>query len=136
MVTQSKAAWIVCALTLTLIANVLNLSSGFIVKTNGLVHAGEVLSAKAVIQITVFGAWSILHFIKTRDREDKKRVTAKSIIVAVLSNALLVFTTLGCFIGVELLPISDYVVFAFATPIATLLFNSLCCCLVRYRSDI
>ena len=133
---QSRAAGIVCALTLTLIANVLNLASGFIVKTNVKVHAGEVLSAKAVIQITVFGAWSILHFIKTRGREGRNRISAKSTLAAILSNALLVYTTLGCFIGVELLPISDYVVFAFTTPIATLLFNSLCCCLVRYKSDI
>ena len=132
MLPQTKAAKIGGAVTLALAANALHLSSSYIVKTRVTVNAGEVLAARSVIQVAVFGVWSIIHFLRSSsDTEQNGNTSVKSLAAAVVANGLLVYTTLACFMAVKLMPISDYVVLCFTSPIATLIITACCCCLIK-----
>ena len=134
MLPQTKAAKIGGAVALALAANALHLSSSYIVKTRVTVNAGEVLAARSVIQVAVFGMWSIIHFLRstfTSEPEQNVNTSVKSLTAAVVANGLLVYTTLACFMAVKLMPISDFVVLCFTSPIATLIITACCCCLIE-----
>ena len=50
------------------------------------------------------------------------------ILVSLAANGLLVYTTVACFVAVKLIPISDYVVFSFTTPVVTLVIGASLVC--------
>ena len=64
-----------------------------------------------------------VHFLQSPGQSAKVLI-----LVSLAANGLLVYTTVACFVAVKLIPISDYVVFSFTTPVVTLVIGASLVC--------
>ena len=66
MVVQISKMSMAAAIFITLVANCMHLTSSYIVKSVPETNAGQVLAARSIIQIVVFGAASAWYFCHQR----------------------------------------------------------------------
>jgi len=128
-------------LVLGLIANALHLHSMYVIKVNP-IKAGDTLIMRALVQCALFGLWSTVARVINRlqlrrqplgsyeavdeDRPQQISLTQsfrdnwKEWVLAILSSFMQAICVLITFIGVYMMPLCDFVVFSFTTPVFTL----------------
>ena len=77
------------------------------------------------MQLFVFGGWTFHYYSKNGCKSDSSPQDSrlKLATFVVVSNIGLAYTTMGCFVAVKMLPISDFIVIAFTAPVPTLLLS-------------
>ena len=110
------------AVLATLLANCVQLTSSYIVHGYP-ITAGEVLLARSIIQIVVFGLSAGINKLKNNTSILIQQNKAKVACFVVAANLGLALSTLGCFLCLKLIPISDFIVLCFTSPIFTLAYG-------------
>ena len=82
------------------------------------VSPGEIMAMRSVLQVIVFGVWSMFQGIRV-GQEPLKYKPVTWIVVA-LANIVLTSMQILCFLAVKMLPLSDFIVFCFTSPVFTL----------------
>lgn len=106
---------------MALMANGLHLCSMYLVKTHP-VLPGDNFLFRGFLQTAFFGLWSVIHRFGKRKapEEEEQKIGFKLWFVATLTNLGMALVILICFIAIKLMPLSDFIVFAFTAPIFTL----------------
>merc|ERR1711962_1704127 len=109
---------------LTMVCNGFYLSTSYFVKNRNVV-AGEITVFSAFVRILIFGSWAAkVRFERTWDqRQPQPRYTAGAWLSLIISNLAIAVTILLSYLCVTLLPLSDFIVFAFTAPVFTLAFT-------------
>ena len=118
--------------TLGLIANCFHLHSMYIIKVNP-IAAGDTLIVRGLVQTLGFGLWSALAalFCKGPSSHNQVQESLLSTIgrewrvwtLAVFCCFAMAVVILLTFITIEMLPLCDFVVFAFTGPIFCMIFS-------------
>ena len=100
-----------------LISNSCYLSVSYLTKYQK-VSPGEIMTTCAVFQLVVFGIQFLVQHFKTPPFERKSlKYDWKTWTALTLANILMTSMNIVCFIAVKMLPLSDFVVLCFTSPI-------------------
>ena len=132
-ISTSISLTIILAICSAMVSNCFYLATSYTIK-NQKVEPGEITVFSAVIRIFLFGIWSAkikLQQIFNKDPTNTNSdiddtYNAKAWLSLIVSNFSIAVTILLCYIAVSLMPLSDFVVFGFTTPVFTLLFVIAC----------
>ena len=122
-------------LFIAIVANFLHLHSMFIVKVNP-IHPGDVLFLRGVVQTVGFGIVLLLQkcykykvsstaTYNNLESQQMEQATmdVKFWITMTFCNILVAATVILTFMAIDLLPLSDFTMLAFTTPIFTMVFS-------------
>ena len=123
-------------LFIAIVANFLHLHSMFIVKVNP-IHPGDVLFLRGVVQTVGFGIVLLLQKCSNykvssteaiynnleSQQMEQPTMDVKFWITMTFCNILVAATVILTFMAVDLLPLSDFTMLAFTTPMFTMLFS-------------
>ena len=123
-------------LFIAIVANFLHLHSMFIVKVNP-IHPGDVLFLRGVVQTVGFGIVLLLQKCSNykvsstaaiydnleSQQMDQPTMDVKFWITMTFCNILVAATVILTFMAIDLLPLSDFTMLAFTTPMFTMLFS-------------
>ena len=87
--------------------------------------AGEITVFSALLRILVFGIWSAkikCNQVFNKEPGSDNEYDAKSWLSLIMSNLAIAVTILLSYVAVTLMPLSDFIVFGFTSPVFTLLF--------------
>ena len=124
----SATLTLILAICSTMVSNGFYLSTSYIVK-NKKVAAGEITIFSALLRILIFGIWSAkikCTQIFSNEPSGGNGYDVKSWISLIASNLSIAITILLCYIAVTLMPLSDFIVFGFTSPVFTLMFSMAC----------
>ena len=79
---------------------------------------GEMMSMRSLLQVIVFGVWSTYQGIWVDPKPLKH--DNKTWMAVGMANFVVTVTELICFTAVKLVPLSDFIVFVFTSPVFTL----------------
>ena len=109
---------------LGLVANAFHLHSMYVVNVSP-IKPGDTLVLRALVQTGLFGLWSTLAFIQKKKYQpidsSRRQVEWKAWIIAVVASLWMAIVVLLTFMAIEMMPLSDFVVFSFTAPIFTLI---------------
>jgi len=114
---------------LTMMANGLHLFSMYLVNTHP-TTPGDIFLFRALLQILCFGLWSLVHSCvlgkgclnaPTNDPDARVATGWRLWALVIVCNIGIAVTILLVYIGLKMLPLSDFIVFAFTSPIFTLI---------------
>jgi len=114
-----------------LMSNSCFLANSYIAKAQP-VTPGEILSARSVLQIVLFGAWAF--YQRTRppvvvdgEKPNKRNgpMSATTWVLVLVANILLSASQILCFTAVKMIPISDFVTLCFTSPVFSLLASAI-----------
>ena len=122
-------------LFIAIVANFLHLHSMFIVKVNP-IHPGDVLFLRGVVQTVGFGivfllqkcynykvsSTAIYNNLESQQIE-QPTMDVKFWITMTFCNIMVAATVILTFMAIDLLPLSDFTMLAFTTPIFTMVFS-------------
>ena len=122
-------------LFIAIVANFLHLHSMFIVKVNP-IHPGDVLFLRGVVQTVGFGIVLLLqkcynykvsstatyNNLESQQME-QPTMDVKFWITMTFCNIMVAATVILTFMAIDLLPLSDFTMLAFTTPIFTMVFS-------------
>ena len=111
----------------TLLANVFFLASSYMVKVWA-IGAGEVMVYRSLVQMVVFAVWSVIRSLGDSDERQQQERSWLLWPMVILCNTGLAFVLLLVFVAVKMLPLSDFMVFTFSSPVFTLAFSA---CILR-----
>ena len=123
-------------LFIAIVANFLHLHSMFIVKVNP-IHPGDVLFLRGVVQTVGFGIVLLLQKCSNykvsstaaiydnleSQQMDQPTMDVKFWITMTFCNILVAATVILTFMAIDLLPLSDFTMLAFTTPMFTMVFS-------------
>jgi len=128
---------------LTMAANGLHLISMYLVNTHP-ESPGDTFLFRAFLQILLFGVWSLVHVFLGKGCLNQRAVADEAAAAAeggnrvvrvargwrlwalvLVTNVLIAVTILLSYIGLKMMPLSDFIVFAFTSPIFTLIASAL-----------
>ena len=122
-------------LFIAIVANFLHLHSMFIVKVNP-IHPGDILFLRGVVQTVGFGIVLLLQkcykykvsstaTYNNLESQQMEQATmdVKFWITMTFCNILVAATVILTFMAIDLLPLSDFTMLAFTTPIFTMVFS-------------
>ena len=132
-ISTSISLTIILAICSAMVSNCFYLATSYTIK-NQKVEPGEITVFSAVIRIFLFGIWSAKIKLQQMFNKDPTNTNsdiddthdAKAWLSLIVSNFSIAVTILLCYIAVSLMPLSDFVVFGFTTPVFTLLFVIAC----------
>ena len=87
-----------------------------------IVTPGQILTARGVLQTTVFGIWAAEQNIRLGK---PSKLSIETLVMVTFGNTLLSGAQLSIFTAVKMMPLSDCVALAFTSPLFTLLANAL-----------
>ena len=82
------------------------------------VSPGEILTTRSLLQIVVFGVWFMGKGIKVG--QTPLQYTWKTWAIVAAANILMTSMQILCFLAVKMLPLSDFIVLCFTSPVFTL----------------
>ena len=83
------------------------------------VSPGEIMATRSVLQVIIFGTIFMLRGIKMGN--EPLKFTWKIWVAMALANLLLTAMQIMCFVTVKMLPLSDFIVLVFMSPVFTIL---------------
>ena len=92
------------------------------------VSPGEIMATRSVLQVIIFGTIFMLRGIKMGN--EPLKFTWKIWVAMALANLLLTFMQIMSFVTVKMLPLSDFIVLVFTSPVFTILCSA---CILRYN---
>ena len=107
----------------TMLSNSFYLSSSYIIKDKNVVP-GEITVFSAVVRMLIFGSWAAkvkCQQIGTQN-QDQTGYSKRSWLFLIMGNLAIAVTILLSYISVQMMPLSDFIVFAFISPVFTLIF--------------
>ena len=116
---MAVAKKIVLGIAATMLSNCFYLSTSYIVK-NQSVSPGEVTVFSALLRCVIFGLWSAKVFCQTH-LNSSASYGSSAWISLVVSNFAVAVTILLSYVAVNMLPLSDFIVFGFTAPVFTLM---------------
>ena len=121
-----SASSILLGIGATLLCNCFYLSSSYLIKHKNVVP-GEITVFSALLRFVIFGSWAAK--IKCQQMSDtnqeQPRYSKRSWLFLIISNMAIAVAILLSYISVQLLPLSDFIVFAFISPVFTLIYTML-----------
>lgn len=128
-----SALSIILGICSTMLSNCFYLSTSYIVKNQNVV-AGEITVFSAILRIFVFGIWSAkVKCTKVFNKDqhgsgnnEDSEYGATAWLSLIISNMAIAVTILLSYVAVTLMPLSDFIVFGFTSPVFTLLFVMAC----------
>ena len=107
----------------TMLSNSFYLSSSYIIKDKNVVP-GEITVFSAVVRMLIFGSWAAK--VKCQQigdqNQDQTGYSKRSWLFLIMGNLAIAVTILLSYISVQMMPLSDFIVFAFISPVFTLIF--------------
>lgn len=127
-----SALSIILGICSTMLSNCFYLSTSYIVKNHNVV-AGEITVFSAILRIFVFGIWSakvkctkVFNKDQRSGNNEDSEYGATAWLSLIISNMAIAVTILLSYVAVTLMPLSDFIVFGFTSPVFTLLFVMAC----------
>ena len=114
---------IILGVAATMLSNCFYLSTSYIVRNKD-VSPGEVTVFSALLRCFIFGAWSAKVFCQShfnRSIQQRPSFGSTAWLSLASSNIAIAATILLSYVAVCMLPLSDFIVFAFTAPVFTLL---------------
>ena len=105
----------------TMLSNCFYLSTSYIVKNRNVV-AGGITVFSAFLRILIFGSWATKVKCQRMKEQQPTWHSRGAWLSLITSNLAIAVTMLLSYICVTLLPLSDFIVFEFTSPVFTLLF--------------
>jgi len=118
--TTVKETFLGC--TAVLVSNTCLLANSYIAKHQA-VAPGQILTTRSVPQIVLFGLWALYQrFKKSKDDEASEKIdmTVCTWLIVLLANSLLSISQIICYAAVKMIPLSDFVVLCFTSPVFAL----------------
>ena len=119
---------VLIAIIATVICNCVHLSSSFLSHSTTTLSAGEALLVRAIVQIFVFAIWSGIH----HQQNGWTKIKHISWFWAASASLILALITLMCYLGVKMMPVSDFIVVGFTSPVFTLILSAI---ILRYHDS-
>ena len=101
-----------------LLSNSCLLSTSYLAKYKP-VSSGEIMAMGSLLQVIVFGVWGTFQGIRVQKSPPLKHTRSTWVVVG-LTNLLLAAMNIICYIAVKMLPLSDFIVLVFTSPVFTL----------------
>ena len=114
---MTEAKKIVLGIAATMLSNGFYLSTSYMIK-NQSVSPGEVTVFSALLRCVIFGLWSAKVFCQNYPGTSHGLSAWISLAV---SNFAVAVTILLSYVAVNMLPLSDFIVFGFTAPVFTLM---------------
>ena len=106
----------------TMMSNCFYLATSYLIKNKN-IHPGEITVFSAFIRIVIFGSWaSKVKYQQMVHEGQQQEYSRNAWLCLVIGNLLIATTILFGYICLTLMPLSDYIVFAFTSPVSTLMF--------------
>ena len=109
-----------------MVSNTCLLANSYIAKIQP-VTPGEIITSRAILQIVLFTLWEAyqrtLAALKSRSSDEDKpvKVTPRKWVTVVIANLLLSCSQIVCYTAVKMIPLSDFVVLCFTSPVFALI---------------
>ena len=105
----------------TMLSNCFYLSTSYIIKNKN-VAAGEITVFSAFLRILIFGTWATKVKCEQTNEESQQQngYTRKAWLCLLTGNLAIAVTILLSYLCVTMMPLSDFIVFAFTSPVFTL----------------
>jgi len=103
-----------------MVSNSCLLANSYIAK-HQTVAPGQILTTRSVPQMVLFGLWAVYQRFKAAKGESTEpKLTVVVWLMVLLANSLLSITQIICFTAVKMIPLSDFVVLCFTSPVFAL----------------
>ena len=109
-----------------MVSNTCLLANSYIAKIQP-VTPGEIITSRAILQIVLFTLWEayqrVLAALKSSSSDGEKpvEVTPRKWVTVVIANLLLSCSQIVCYTAVKMIPLSDFVVLCFTSPVFALI---------------
>ena len=109
-----------------MVSNTCLLANSYIAKIQP-VTPGEIITSRAILQIVLFTLWEAyqrtLAALKSSSSDGDKpvKVTPRKWVTVVIANLLLSCSQIVCYTAVKMIPLSDFVVLCFTSPVFALI---------------
>ena len=109
-----------------MVSNTCLLANSYIAKIQP-VTPGEIITSRAILQIVLFTLWEayqrVLAALKSSSSDIEKpvKVTPRKWVTVVIANLLLSCSQIVCYTAVKMIPLSDFVVLCFISPVFALI---------------
>ena len=120
---MSSAKHTILGFCAVMVSNTCQLAHSYLAKMQP-VTPGEIIASRALLQIAVFGLWELCHRTKRED-EWKPALTPKTWVAAWIANILLSTSQIIAYTAVKMIPLSDFVVLCFTSPVFALIASAI-----------
>ena len=109
-----------------MVSNTCLLANSYIAKIQP-VTPGEIITSRAILQIVLFTLWEayqrVLAALKSSSSDIEKpvKLTPRKWVTVVIANLLLSCSQIVCYTAVKMIPLSDFVVLCFISPVFALI---------------
>ena len=109
-----------------MVSNTCLLANSYIAKIQP-VTPGEIITSRAILQIVLFTLWEayqrVLAALKSSSSDIEKpvKVIPRKWVTVVIANLLLSCSQIVCYTAVKMIPLSDFVVLCFISPVFALI---------------